>query len=256
MKPLWPAWPRLRERFVLSPKKLLLLDFDGTLAPIARVPRAVVLPPAVRRSLRRLAARRDYRLCLVSGRSVLDLRRFIRGPRWIYVGNHGFEMRGRGISTPATARLARQAAPLIRELAENLRRDLAHVAGVLIENKGITLSLHFRNVPRGLMPLVRGAVRSARRRASRLPLVWRRGKKVWEARPMIDWNKGRAALYLKRRFRGSAVAAIGDDETDEDMFRMLKGKGLTIHVGRTKTAADYYVGSQKEVAKFLEELCR
>jgi trehalose-phosphatase len=94
-----------------------------------------------------------------------------------------------------------------------------------------------------------------KKRYRKYPLVWRKGKKVWELRPDVSWGKGHMADYLAKKYPGALTIAIGDDVTDEDMFKVLKRRGLTARVGFSKlSAADYYLRSPADVVKFLKKL--
>ncbi len=255
MRSFTAAWPRLKRRIAAAPQKLLLLDFDGTLAPIAKTPDKVVLKRSIRSSLERLELRKDFTVCIISGRSVGDLKRFFGRGRRLYIGNHGFEFEAKAVSAPAEARRAKKLKALIWLMSENLKEAMAELPGILVEDKRYTLSLHFRNVPKEHLPLFRQKVKQFRQKYRHLPLEWRTGKKVWGVRPRVAWDKGRAALHLWRQLPKALPIVIGDDTTDEDMFRVLRPKAITIRVGRSKrSAAEYFLASQARVRKVLDDL--
>lgn len=255
MKDLRPVWPSLRDRIFHEKSTLLLLDFDGTLSPLCRTPGEAALPWEVREMLTRLARLGFHRVAVLSGRSLGDLKSRFRLPGLFYVGNHGFEMEGPGLFLIPRARAARRVRAQIERLSKELNEAFQKFQGVFIENKVYGLSLHFRNVPSARLSFFRKKLLNVRRRLRGLPLLWREGKKVWEVVPREAWNKGDAALYLAKRFPEAFPIAVGDDETDEDMFRALCGRGMTIRVGRSKrSAAQYWLRSQKDVIRFLKEL--
>lgn len=228
------------------------LDFDGTLAPIVARPGLARLPEATRTALRALAGRADVAVAVVSGRALSDLRLKVGLERAAYAGNHGLEMSaGAWRWTHPGVRGRRKAMRRAAEAAEALCR-LA--PGAWVETKGATFSLHVRAVkdPRAEARL-RSGLRAAVRRVGGLAL--RTGKRVYEVRPSVAWDKGRAVELLRRRLApGGACVYIGDDATDEDAFRRLKGKALTVKVGPGRTAAACRVSGPAGVRRLLGRL--
>jgi trehalose-phosphatase len=165
-------------------------------------------------------------------------------------------MKGRGLSASSELKKARKAQGSITFLTQKLEEYFRDIPGIWLENKKYTLSLHFRNLTRTYLDLLQEKLGSLRKKYRDLPLAWRRGKKVWEIRPDVSWGKGDAALYLLKRFPKAFPIVIGDDLTDEDMFRALKSRGMTVRIGFSKRSkADYYLKSTHEVAILLGELC-
>jgi trehalose 6-phosphate phosphatase len=229
---------------------LLVLDYDGTLVPFTRAPSRARLPAAIRRALRGLNAGARGRVAVLSGRSLRDVSRQVGLPGLIYGGNHGLEMRG-----PGFAYLNGRAAalrPVLRAAAALLRHRLHGLPAVRIEDKGLSLSVHYRALPAAGRPALRRIVLDCRRQLAARPLLWREGNRVWEVLPRVGWDKGRAVRLMLRRFPGRFPMAVGDDATDEDMFRALKGRGLGVAVGRRKSSrAACYVRGQREVPRLL-----
>lgn len=255
MKHLFDDWdalaPHIEERYAL-----LFLDFDGTLAPIAPTPGEASLPAETRALLRDLAAGERCAIAVVSGRALEDLRAKVGLDGIAYIGNHGLEAASDGalpVYRPSTA---------IRELLDLMRSDLSwrlkNVSGVLFEDKGASLAVHYRLVDPARAGVVETAVRSS---VAALDvgglLEIAPGKKVLEVRQRIDWNKGTAVSWLLRAEelrRGGAVFPIyvGDDVTDEDGFRAVAGRGVGVLVGEPReTAATYYVRNPEEVVRLL-----
>lgn len=238
---------------------LVAIDFDGTLAPIAATPAAVVLPAGARAALVRLAQRRDTDLAIVSGRALEDLRPRIGIPDLYYAGNHGLEIEGPGVQE--VHREAALARPRISSCAEALRPALAGEAGALLEDKGLTLSIHYRGVPDAMAEeRVRDLVYHHCANQSGLRIT--EGKKVLEVRPAVEWDKGRATRFLLAILDAGAATNtpalfIGDDRTDEDAFRVLHDRGAGIIVAPEppcQTAATAYLRSTDEVMVFLDRL--
>lgn len=239
----------------------LLLDFDGTLAPIASAPDLAALPAAVRHALRRIAASPAACVAVVSGRSLDDLQRRIGIASLIYAGNHGLE-----IASPQwtwTVPEAERARPAIAAAALRLRARLEAIPGIVIEEKGLTLGVHYRMTPHPFVDTVHMAVHEEAA-LSGGSLVVREGKLVFELRPQVAWDKGTAARWiLQRRFgeRWAEVAAViymGDDRTDEDAFLALPPPAITVKIGSplSPTSARFAARDTGDVAGFLARLAQ
>jgi trehalose 6-phosphate phosphatase len=141
-----------------------------------------------------------------------------------------------------------------------LRSELDNIDGVIIEDKGLTASVHYRIVaPEKLGELKRIFTEITKPYVMAGQIKIGRGKKVLEIRPNIDWDKGKAVLWIIDALNpGGEVLPIyiGDDKTDEDAFRALGGKGITILVSNTprKSNAEYFLRDVNEVKLFLEKL--
>jgi trehalose 6-phosphate phosphatase len=202
----------------------LLLDYDGTLVPIAATPAEAAPDAALAPLLRALAARLPL-VAVVSGRTIANLRAFLGAiPRLSLIGTHGAEIAPAGREEIVPFDRAR-----IEPRLEALRRAAQALAdparGTLLEDKGVSLSFHWR-----LAEPREGERRAAEfARLARDPLLAViSGKKVVEARPR-GTDKGAACLALLREASaGDRLAAyFGDDTTDEDAFRALAPRGLT-----------------------------
>lgn len=249
MKPFWKHSAELgaclaRERLLLT------LDFDGKLAALAETPRMARLRPEYRAALKALASRRGVNVFILSGRALGDLRRLVGLPGLYYGGNHGIELKGPGFARrdAGAARLKARIGAVAAELLERFPPG----TGVLVEDKGFSASVHYRALKAhyraGFFRRMRALTRAADR-----DFRWSRGHKVFELRPLAAPNKGDAALLLARRLKASCVLAAGDDLTDEDMFRALSGRGITVRVGRrARSAAEFFLGSQAEVLRLLK----
>jgi trehalose 6-phosphate phosphatase len=236
---------------------LLGLDFDGTLAPIVPHPEDAALPAATRAVLAALAGRPDTRVALISGRSLSDVRRRVGLDAVFYAGNHGLEIEGPGVHRVHAE--AEAAIDRLGQLAAALEREVGAMDGVIVEDKGLTLSVHFRLVRD---PAAGQAVADAVEQAcARVPQVrLSHGKKVVEIRPDVDWHKGRALQFLRAELLAGIAAPvlfIGDDRTDEDAFRVVGDGGHAIFVGESPppdTAAHAVLPSPDAVAAFLQRL--
>lgn len=240
---------------------LVALDYDGTLLPIAPRPEAAVLPEETRRLVARLAARPDTDVAVISGRGLEDIRSRVGLEGVYYAGNHGLELSGPGLEWVHPDALRAQ--PAMAACAADLVAGLGGIDGVVIEDKRITLSVHYR--------LVRDEAEVARVRrtvlatcAGRDGLRITEGKRVLEVRPTVDWDKGRATRFLVEALgletpTRPPVVFFGDDLTDEDAFRALRGRGDGVLVASAAeldrdTAATALVESTDEVLELLAAL--
>jgi trehalose 6-phosphate phosphatase len=239
----------------------LLLDYDGTLTPIVTDPAAAYLSPAMRQILTALVHHPRYQVAMVSGRALADLRERAEGLALYLAGNHGLEIAGPEIaySHPEAVQLQ----PQLRTLAQDLQQELETIPGAWVEDKGLTLTVHTREVPTAYIPLVqRRVLRLLRSALEARALALRTGKAVLEVRPAIKWDKGGALRWivdhmcLSQSASGMFPVYIGDDETDEDAFQALGTAGLGILVGcdRLSSAAHYYVESVEQTMQFLAML--
>jgi trehalose-phosphatase len=234
---------------------MLGLDFDGTLAPIAQRPGEAAMPVNTREALDAVAARGDTMVAIVSGRSLEDITAKVGIPGLYYVGNHGLEIRGPNIELRHEE--AVEAQPAIRECAERVTEDVGDTPGVIVEDKGLTLSVHYRLVGSAAEDAVRESVR---RSCGDNGVRITEGRKVFEIRPDVDWNKGHALLFLIDMLVAipdAPVLFVGDDLTDEDGFRAVAERGNGIVVGdpvTPDTAARFYLPGPEDVTRLLRRL--
>ena len=237
---------------------LLGLDFDGTLAPIVPRFQDAALLDVARDPLERLSARTDTHIAFVSGRSIRDLRERTGLGGVYHAGNHGLEIAGPGVEEVHDGAAA--ARPALDALVRDLQQDIGSIEGVIIEDKGLTLSVHFRLVhDAAVVARVRTAVHVSARAHDRIRLT--DGKQVVEIRPDVDWHKGRAFEFLRttleERFGRGPALFIGDDRTDEDVFHVLGPTDWSIVVGdppQHRSIAQACLRSPEHVAEFLRAL--
>jgi trehalose 6-phosphate phosphatase len=249
-QPLLEYLPNLAARVSAAGHLFLFLDFDGTLAPIVEDPDRAQMPAGTRNLLSALAGKESLTLGIISGRSLPDLQERVGLKDVIYAGNHGLEISGPCLNlVDPTATM--QIEPL-RELARELRDRLAHIPGVLVENKVLTASVHFRKAPAICREEIRRTADAAVDSTGDLFCVTR-GLEVFEIKPRVNWNKGSAVRWIEETLaKGPALTVfIGDDITDEDAFAALPD-GITVRVGpHGKTSARYHLEAQESVAELL-----
>ncbi len=235
----------------------LFLDYDGTLTPIADTPDKALLPDGTRSLLRELSKVRGCRLAVISGRSLKDIKRMIGLEGIVYSGNHGLEIDGPKLKFESVVPPGFK--KLIKDIKSALRIRLAGVDGLIFEDKGHTLSVHYRMADSRQMPLVKSVFREIT--ACHLAggkIKIKTGKMMLEVRPPIEWDKGRSVMWLLARQKFISPEEpvmpvyIGDDVTDEDAFSALGNRGLTVFVGKPgKSGAKYYLKDHNDVTKFL-----
>lgn len=261
MEHLLAAWDRVTRQLSEARHILLVCDYDGTLTPIVERPELAELSDKARRLLGALTGKPGFTVAVMSGRSLSDIKDKVRVANIIYAGNHGMEMTGPGLRYVNPE--AEESRPIMRLLHKVLTRALATVPGALVEDKGLTLSVHYRMVA----PERAGEVKSAVERAVGMTqavgkIKLTSGKMVYEIRPAVAWDKGKALeLLIKkygRRDKTTAIIYLGDDRTDEDAFRAIEdyGNSVSVFVGgeKAESRARYFLKSATEVINLLGEL--
>ena len=236
----------------------LFLDYDGTLARIVDRPGDARISPEMRDALVRCASRDDTDVAIVSGRSLADVAGMIGLDEILYAGNHGLEIEGPGIESFVHEDLEHYRERL-KELAREL--DEASIPGSWVEEKGASLTFHYRKADETQHARLEEEAQRLIRSAGFQP---RGALCAVEARPPIGWDKGRAVLHILRTRYGPAWSErvrpvyAGDDETDEDAFRVLSGLGRTFRVGGADvpTAADRHLANVDAVLAMLQYLAR
>jgi trehalose 6-phosphate phosphatase len=262
MRYLFDVWDEVAHRLKSANHILLLSDYDGTLTPIVDKPELATLPQEVKKLLRKLAKNRRYTVGIISGRALVDLKSKVDLEGIIYAGNHGLEIEGFGSSFLEP--IAEEMRPFLQMLNQALSATLRGIKGVFVEDKGLTVSVHYRLVD----DTEEGKVKDTFRKVTDTLNVMGKiritqGKKVYEVRPPGDWDKGKAIAWLMaecREFRGKGGALpiyLGDDLTDEDGFKTIeRSDGISIFVGEggSQSVARYFLKSPEEVARFLKML--
>ncbi len=262
MQHLFQSWELFSSDIRTASHILFLSDFDGTLTPIAGRPAEAVLSPEVREKICAMTTKSAFSVGIISGRSLPEIKAMVQMDGIYYAGNHGMEIEGPGMSYIDPVALEEQ--PRLKQLAGELHEALDGIAGVIIEDKNLSLSVHYRlvkvgqekEVARIFQEVTAPMVQAGRVRATS-------GKKVWEVRPPVDWNKGEAVETIRRK-AGKLISAgesltiyLGDDTTDEDAFRVVhQPEGWSIFVGEDNltSSAEYFLMSTDEVAAFLDSL--
>ena len=235
----------------LNSKTTIFLDYDGTLTPIVSRPEEAILDVSTREVIARLSA--QCPVTIVTGRDISVVREFVGLDQVGYAGCHGLDIRG-PVGSGLRYEVAVEWLPLLEAAESSLRRQLAGIEGVIVERKRYSLSAHYRLVdPRDTIH-VEKAVSAV---LMRYPKLRREGgKMLFELRPDINWNKGSAVAWMLEATSNSTSGAIyiGDDETDENVFKLLSrtGIGIVVGCGDRQTDARYRVQDPPQVIQLLE----
>lgn len=252
------------ERRLAGRRPAVFLDYDGVLTPIVDRPEDAVMSADMRTTLRELATRAP--VCIITGRDRAVAQQLMGVDDLVVAGSHGFD-----IWTPQQGSITDDRVAgyldLIASVADRLREEVGAIPGVQIEPKRASVAVHYRLVAAEDRDRI---AESVQRLLAEHPddVALTPGKMVYELKPNVDWDKGRAVLHLidVLGLGGDDVVPLylGDDITDEDAFRALRDRGIGIFVGRAddpevgdrETAAQFVLKSVDEVQRFLAGLGR
>jgi trehalose 6-phosphate phosphatase len=235
-----------------SGRAAVFLDYDGTLTPIVSQPEDAWLSDSMRQAVLELAAR--VPVAILSGRDLDNIRHRVNIEAIVYAGSHGFDIAGpHGLHR----QLATEFLPNLDMAEKELHEAFVAIPGARVERKRFSIAAHYRNVSEHEVAKVQRAVSTVAARHHELRRI--NGKKVYELLPDVDWDKGKAVLWLLEtpNLKGSIRPIyIGDDTTDEGAFRALKQTGVGILVSEQSqpTAASYSLKNPAEVERFVRVL--
>lgn len=246
----------LRDYISPNDKVALLLDYDGTLAPIAEHPDLAVIPTETKKVLERLANVSTVNIAIISGRGLDNVKEMVGVSNITYAGNHGLEILhpdGTRFVHPVPSEYESQLRNLLQALQERCCHD-----GAWIENKGVIFTYHYREVPNDKRNEL---VTEAKAIFQKFGFKPSEAKCAIEARPPVKWDKGRASIYILRSLYGLdwqdgvRVLFAGDDNTDEDAMRALKGMAVSFRVTASssiRTQANRRLPDTDSVAMMLK----
>lgn len=253
MKNVLDEWHAVQRRLHASRKKLFLFDFDGTLAPIVKHPKRAKIGSDLKRLLQQLAKEKNVEVGVVSGRALGDLKSRVSMNNVLLSGNHGVEARGKNFvfNHPQSKAIRMR----LRNVFGDTRLRSVKINGLFKENKGLSGSIHFRNVNIHDWKKVCDFIHQIKPLCEKQGFFLREGKKVFEIVPNLNWNKGRFVQWLEKKMGRPLIIFTGDDQTDEDAFRVINRRGVSIRVGYlAKSHASFYLGSQKKVPLLLKRI--
>ncbi|MGA8039402.1 MAG: trehalose-phosphatase [Acidimicrobiia bacterium] len=240
---------------VSSRRLAFFLDYDGTLTPIVAHPADAILSDQGRETLARLSA--SFPVAVVSGRDRAEVEALVGLEGIYYAGSHGFDISGPG---GFSEQFGADYADSLSDASDVVAQKLAPLGGVWVERKRYAVAVHFRQAP-DAEDQVRRVVQEVAERSGDLRVSG--GKKIFELRPDLDWDKGRAVMHLLDvlGLSDSDVTPLylGDDETDEDVFRMFRsrpGVGIVVGTDHRPTLADFALADPGEAIAFLDRLAK
>jgi trehalose 6-phosphate phosphatase len=236
---------------------VLFLDYDGTLTPIVSQPEDALLSEEMREVLEECS--RKFKVAVISGRDMDDLKGLVGLDNLIYAGSHGFRISGPDELYKEHEK-SEEIIPVLGKIEAKLHEDLDNVdEGIRIERKRYAIAVHFRNARESSIPVITERVNEVIK--DNTGFKKGEGKKILEVKPAIDWHKGKALLWILEKLCMTDVnkfvpVYIGDDITDEDAFSTIKDFGIGILVGShgQDTAAKYNLEDVDDVKVFLKEL--
>lgn len=242
---------QILSQFAHAKRRLLLLDYDGTLVPFSKHPGAAIPDNNLRKLIASLADDERTDLTIISGRDSNSLNNWFGYLPITLVSEHGASMRPKNKAWQHDPEIDQSWKGFIRPMLELFSQ---RSPGAFIEDKTHTLVWHYRNVEKDL-----GFVRSRELldnlhhlvRNANLHII--DGNKVIEVR-VLGIDKGVVTKKIMEEDQYDFILAMGDDKTDEDMFRVLTDKAFTIKIGSGHTTAQYYLNEQREVLSLLQAL--
>lgn len=233
----------------------ILLDYDGTLTPTAASPDLSIMPQSTKDLLERLSKIPQLFIAIISGRAVKILKELIGLENLVYSGNHGLEV----IYPDGTTYLKELPEGYDTKFKEMMHQLETEVAkdGAWIENKDISLTFHLRPVPE---PVKTELAQKTKEVVPTSDFKLVQCHSGYEVGPKIDWNKGNVALLIldkkyENNWKGKVkVIYIGDDTSDEEAMKALKGYSMTFRIIKSpdvETVADVKIMSSKSVVEIL-----
>ncbi len=252
-----PSLEEALARLASHAERYLFFDYDGTLCPIVSRPAQATVHRETVRCLEDLSHIPGTHLGVVTGRSLVDIRERLPVTSLIFAAVHGLVIDGGKLSfiQPEAVRLA----PAIRHAAGRLRSELGDLEGVEVEDKELSVAVHYRRAES--LEADRAALTARRIASQEVNIRCVEGKKVVELRPDVDWDKGKAVEFIVEELSGSGwkgrvgMFYAGDDRTDEDAFLCLGAGAVTVHVGEMEpTAARFRVKGPDEIIEVVNKL--
>ena len=255
MKYFWSELSKIEKDIGNSKRASVLLDFDGTISPVAPKPGNACITENVRSVLKKI--NKVFPVVIVTGRPLNVIMKKVKIRHILYVASHGLEWCLNGKTGKKL--LQKRVIKKLDQLKAMIQRARVHYPALILESKPFAVTFHyhlmshkeekfFKRWLQGFLKFVY---------AQSLVKVFH-DKKTVEIVPRVNWTKGDAAKFalshLKRRHHVNFMPIyIGDATTDEDAFIALRVNGVTVRVGRNKkSAAKWYLKNQKEVNRFLE----
>lgn len=236
---------------------VIFLDYDGTLTPIVKHPNDALLSHEMRQTIDNLSE--YYKIAIISGRDMDEIKGMIQLDNIIYAGSHGYRISGPGglsMEYKAAVKLLPDLVKIKQYLVKKLEKK---IKGIQIEGKRYAVAVHYRNVAEEDVSYISGVVDDVVKKYRKF--IRSGGKKIFEIKPGLSWNKGKAVNWILKNLKLSPENDVlpiylGDDVTDEDAFKALVDKGIGILVGSHDklSNARYRLEDVYQVKLFLQFL--
>jgi trehalose-phosphatase len=257
MTHLFDIWEEVSQSLKASDLYYLGFDFDGTLSPIVADPDEAQIQPEVGRLLRDLSLFENVKIAIFSGRSLEDIRGRVAIDGIAYSGEHGL-----AIQLPDGQEFEKNlfdGSAGIHQQIERIRALTSMIAGVMLESKESSITVHYRQAAKGageeLKPILEKLLEGS-------AFHLQPGRMCWEINPRVHWNKGEAYNWVKDHSIPDDLHCfemyLGDDRTDEKVFEVMPAKGFPVWVRSSEREksdhARYHLESQSEVVEILRKI--
>ena len=252
---------QIYNKILKSNSIVLFLDYDGTLVSFKNRPKEVKTPKKIKKIIRQLIKNPKIMVIIVTGRTLYDIKKLLNVNGLSFIALHGLQ-----IETVSRFQYiwkqADQARLLVKSIKERMQTELEKEKGAFIEDKELTVVLHYRLLQTNRIQNTLNKFRKAvyyNDKKNIFEII--NGEKVIEARPK-GWNKGKAIeMFLAKHAKKKNILPIyiGDDITDEDAFKFLGKRGVSIYVSnqsKRKTTARYWLKNPDDVYYFLQSLSK
>ncbi len=258
---------KLKKQLSEGKQLVVFLDYDGTLSPIVSQPDKAFMSEESRKAVQLVA--KKFPTAIISGRAREKVYDFVKLDELYYAGSHGLDIAGPKGSPAIDYKPCLWAEDVMQGVFERLKEKLDSIKGAVVETNVFCVSAHYRQCENEEDEVEVEKVVDEIVSQNKETLRKHSGKKVWEVKPKVDWDKGKALSYLlealKLNDRKDVISMyLGDDVTDEDAFEVLRklskdetqGDGIGIVVSKVpkQTKASYSLRDPEEVLQFLTKV--
>lgn len=243
----------IRSAYCQTGKRVIFIDYDGTLIPLSKYPDMAILNERAGNTIKKLIDDTRNKVIIISGRECEFLERQFEGLDVTLVAEHGYFVKnpGKDWITKSSVDLTwkEKFLPIMNEYVDRCN-------GSMIEEKHASIAWHYRNADEGIASIrineLKDDLTEILKTDSKLQVL--EGNKVLEIKSVL-YDKGTAALEFLNKKKYDFIMAIGDDKTDEDLFNVIPEYGFTIKIGTNPSKAKFNLKRQSQIYEILEFLC-